>query len=175
MKPAILIAMILAGCGLQMAQAEERDLAFEKKSMQWMQETKQADDAVKAGKLEDAARIYRTIISDRIQYNLDLSQERSSLAHVYEAMGKNNEAETLYKINIKTREGQDGAQGYTVEFPLNEYADFLDKNGRKDEAKAIRERANAIETAANKQGEELEKKEKQAQIKHVKKHSRVKK
>lgn len=141
--------------------AEYRNLAFEKKSSQWMLQTRDADDAVKAGNLSEAEKIYKTIIADRINYHLDLSSERYALAHLYESQGKNEMAEALYKINLKQREEEDGAKGYTVQFPLNEYANFLDKTGRKDEAKTLRDRANAIELAANKQGDEELQKSKQ--------------
>jgi len=160
-------ASILAGlavlactqfCTLPPAQAE-RDLAFEQKSMQWMKQGREIDEAVKANRLDDAERLLKTVISDRVNYNLDLSAERQQLAHVYESMGKNDQAEALYKINLQTREAQDGINGYTVQAPLNDYADFLDKRGRKDDAKVLRDRANAIELAANKEGEELERKE----------------
>jgi hypothetical protein len=139
----------------------DRDLAFEQKSMQWMKQTREIDEAVKANRLEVAERILKTVISDRINYNLDLSSERGQLAHIYESMGKNDQAEALYKINLQTREAQDGINGYTVQSALNDYADFLDKRGRKDEAKVLRDRANAIELAANKEGEELERKERE--------------
>jgi hypothetical protein len=158
---AAIIALLLSGQSFAGAALAQRDLAFEAKSLQWMKQTRQADEAIKAGKYPEAEGLLKSIIADRINYNLDLSSERGSLAHVYEAMGKNDQAEALYKINLKTREAEDGPKGYTLEYPLNEYAGFLDKVGRKDEAKAIRDRAAAIETAANKEGEELEKKEKQ--------------
>lgn len=143
----------------------ERDMAFEQKSMQWMKQTREVDEAIKAGKLKEAESILKSIISDRINYNLDLSAERSSLARVYELMGSHDQAEALYKINLRTREEQDGVKAYTLEFPLNEYADFLEKRGRKGEAVSLRDRANAIELAANKEGEELGKKKQKLQSK----------
>jgi hypothetical protein len=143
----------------------QRDLAFEHKSMQWMQMTRQVDEAIKTGKLTEAESLLKSIIADRLNYNLDLSAERSSLARVYAAMGRTADCEALLKINLRTREDEDGVQGYTVLFPLNEYADFLDRQGRKPEAALFRNRAYAIELAANKQGAELEKKQKQAHLK----------
>lgn len=153
---ALLFALLSSAC--IPAFSESRDLAFEAKSALWMLEYKQYDEALKAGNYDAAEKIVRTIIADRINYNLDLSRERSSLAHIYEQNGKDEQAEALFKINIKTRQGQDGEKGYTLIYPLNEYADFLDKKGRKDEAKSLRDRAEAIEKSANEEGQAAQKK-----------------
>ena len=124
-----------------------------------MNETRQVDEAIKSGKLAEAESILKSIISDRVNYNLDLSAERSALARVYALMGKNDQCEALLKINLKTREDQDGMKAYTLQFPLHEYADFLDSVKHQDVAKSLRERANAIELAAAKEGERQEKKQ----------------
>lgn len=124
---------------------EDRDLAFEKKSLLWMQQTKQASDAESSGKLDEAEKIYKTIIADRINYNLDLSQERGYLAKIYAKEGKTKDAESLLRINISQRESEDGKNGFTLVYPLNEYADFLEKTGRGEEAKVQRDRAKKIE------------------------------
>jgi hypothetical protein len=160
----VAVAVVAGHCCMPDPAFAGQDPAFEQKSLQWMKQSRQVEEAIKAGKLSEAETILKSIISDRVNYNLDLSAERSSLARVYEAMGKNDQAEALLKINLKIREQEDGMQGYTLEFPLNQYADFLDKIGRKDESKAMRDRANQIELAANKEGERLSREEKLTQL-----------
>lgn len=142
----IVIGTLIALCVVTNAIAkEDRDLAFEKKSLLWMQQTKQASEAESSGKLDEAEKIYKTIISDRINYNLDLSQERAYLAKIYAKEGKTKDAESLLRINISQRESEDGKSGFTLVYPLNEYADFLEKTGRVEEAKVQRDRAKKIE------------------------------
>ncbi len=142
----IAVGILLTLSTISSALAKEfRDLAFEKKSMQWMLQTKQASDAEKEGRLDEAEKIYKTIISDRINYHLDLSQERGYLAQIYSKEGKTKDAEALLLINISQRESEDGKKGFTLVYPLNEYADFLEKTGRVEEAKTQRQRANQIE------------------------------
>jgi tetratricopeptide (TPR) repeat protein len=139
------VSMLLVGTPVQAASQSQTIM---KKSAVWMKICQQASKLTKEQKYAEAELLYKQIICDRVNLDLDLNAQRSDLAQLYAKSGKPEEAETLFKINIRTREQQDGPNGYTLMYPLNEYAGFLATQGRATEASQLKDRVQAIELKA---------------------------
>ncbi len=123
----------------------EQDEQVKLKSAKWGIEDQKATALLKAGKYQEAETIYKKVLDERRALNLDLFTEQDSLGQLYLKWGKKDEAEKVYQEMVADREKMSGEGSQDVIFPLKQYADALDKTGKKEEAKKARLRAQAIQ------------------------------
>jgi len=120
------------------------------KSAEWMAQIRQVDKLKAQKKWDEAESVIRKIMAERQELKLDLGGEKKSLAELFEASGKLNDAEKMYKEQIADRETHDGVDDFILVPVLNQYAVFLRKHARAKEALALEVRAKAIEADINK-------------------------
>lgn len=119
------------------------------KSAKWAQANQKADALANAKKTAEAEEIYKTILSERKQLNLDLLPAYDKLANFYMTHSRNSDAEHAYKEMLLDREKRSEGNDLDLIFPLNQYAYFLDKIGKKNEAKVLHDRVHAIQKEAD--------------------------
>jgi tetratricopeptide (TPR) repeat protein len=119
------------------------------KSGKWMEQTQQAEQLSKKHKFEEPEAIYKKILAERKELGLDLSGQQNTLGWFYANWGKNDLAEQQFKDQLASVEENAGLNEMMLCYPLEEQAKFLDKVGRKDEAKKLRARIKTITAAAN--------------------------
>jgi tetratricopeptide (TPR) repeat protein len=163
-QPLVVLAAILAisANSAVVAAPDAETLRIQQRSPVWMKWQREATELTDQGKYEEAEKVWKTLIADRAPMAMDLNAERSGLAQTYVKWGKPELAEPLFKINIQHREAEDGPKGNTLFYPLNEYATFLASQGRTDEAKQYKDRADAIEKSGEEEGARIEAAEKRA-------------
>jgi tetratricopeptide (TPR) repeat protein len=115
------------------------------KSGKWSEQDMKAEALMKKGKYQEAETIYKQKLDERQSFGGDLFPEYEHLGALYLKWGKKEEAEKTFKDMVANRESLDGPNELQVVYPLKEYADCLEKNGKKTEAKAIRAHAAAIQ------------------------------
>jgi tetratricopeptide (TPR) repeat protein len=156
LQPLVVLSILLATANpMAMAVPDAASLQIQQKSLQWMKWQSQAMRLTDEGKYEQAEKIWKQLIADREQSCLDLNSERSGLALTYLKWGKLDQADALYKINVLQREQLDGPKSYSLMYCLNEYAQFLASQGRADEAKKYKDRADELERTAEQEGDRL--------------------
>lgn len=147
----VLAALLIVTCSS--AEAADQNSAqseqIKLKSAKWMERRQQSDDLAKHGKFQDAETLIQRTIDERKQLGLDLLSEYDSLGQLYMRWGKKAEAERTYEQMVAEREKQAGSDDLTVCYPLRQYANCLEKNGKKAQAKDLRNKAAAIEKEAN--------------------------
>jgi tetratricopeptide (TPR) repeat protein len=141
------VALTFFSCAAAQAAELTPDQAEQIKlrSGKWSEQDMKADALVKKAKYQEAEALYKQSLVDRQAFCLDLFPEYEHLGALYLKWGKKDEAEKTFKDMVANRESLDGPNELQVVYPLNEYADCLDQNGKKNEAKAIRARAAAIQ------------------------------
>lgn len=120
------------------------------KSGEWMGQMRQMEKLKAGKKWNDAESIVRKIMAERQELKLDVSGEKTALALIYDASGKTEDAEKMYKELIDDRETRDGIDDYILVPMLNQYAEFLRKHGRAKDATAYEARSKEIEANVNK-------------------------
>jgi tetratricopeptide (TPR) repeat protein len=155
----LLLHLVVAGsicfaapCG---AAEDERAQTIQKKSAEWMQTMRDAEQLVAEKKYAQAIAKYQQIRDERVALGLDLLTENLALADLYEKTNDARKAEELIVATIKMREDQAGDESITVAFPVKAYAEFLARQGRKDEAAKQTERVAFIEKQQNQPPKEL--------------------
>lgn len=118
------------------------------KSAKWMARRLQADALIKEAKYQAAETIVKETLADRQELKLDLLSEYDELGDLYLKWGKKEEAEKAFKDMVEAREKLDGADDPLLAYPMDKYAQCLEKNGKVAEAKKIRARAAAIQKEA---------------------------
>ena len=119
------------------------------KSGKWMAMRQKAEALEKKSKFEDAAAIFKEIMSQRQTLGLDLLSEYDAMGSLYMSWGKPDAALKTYQDMVAAREKLNGPDDPQVVYPLNQYAACLNKLGRKDEAKAMLARAASIQKNAD--------------------------
>jgi len=115
------------------------------KSAKWGVERQKATTLTKAAKYQEAETIYKQIIGERQALGLDLAAEYDLLGQLYWSWGKKEQAEKIFHDMVESREKLSGADSQDVVYPLKEYADALDKEGKQDDARKVRAHAAAIQ------------------------------
>ena len=125
---------------------EDRSQKVKHMSGVWMKRMKEAEELSAAGKLNEAAALYKETLSERKDLGLDLLTERIALAKLYEKLKRNQDAAGQYKSLIEERRKQVGEQeDITVAFPIREYAAFLKRTGDKTGAAKLEADVKRIE------------------------------
>jgi tetratricopeptide (TPR) repeat protein len=115
-------------------------------SNKWSVSGQKAEALVKQKKFAEAEAIYTEILNQRKELGLDLLPEYEVLGPLYDAWGKKEKAEQMYREMLAGREAlNEGFDDQTTQYPLEQLAIFLEKNGRAKEAKPLRDRIAKIE------------------------------
>lgn len=117
------------------------------KSGEWMVATQKADQLNKQHKFAEAEALYKKVLEERKALGLNLSAQQNGLAWFYANWGKNDLAEQLFNDQFATVEKSALLDEMQYCYPLEEHAKFLEKIGKKDEAKKLRARVAAIRAA----------------------------
>jgi tetratricopeptide (TPR) repeat protein len=117
------------------------------KSGEWMVATQKADKLNKQHKFAEAEAIYKKILDERKALGLDLSAQQNALAWFYANWGKNDLAEQYFNEQFATVQKNALLDEMQYCYPLEEHARFLEKIGKKEEAKKLRARVAAIRAA----------------------------
>jgi tetratricopeptide (TPR) repeat protein len=117
-------------------------------SPKWMKLRQQADQATEKGMFADAEANYTQLLKERFDLGLETVAERTALADMFVKSGNAKKAEEMYRGVVAEREQKYGQNDWLVVFPLNNLAMFLEKTGRAEEAKQIRDRVAVIEKSA---------------------------
>jgi tetratricopeptide (TPR) repeat protein len=142
MNPTILI--LVASLMMQLTPDQQEKVKL--LSAKWSVAGMKAETLVTKKKYAEAEAIYIDILNQRKDLNLDLLPEYERLGPLYEAWGKKDKAEEMYKAMLAGREKlNENFDDQTTQFPLEQLATFLEKNGRAAEAKPLRARIAKIE------------------------------
>lgn len=146
---ALSLALLLADSAslarepLTPAQQEEVKL----KSGEWMLDTEKAEKLTKKHKFAEAEALNKKILAERESLKLDLSAQQNALAWFYASWGKNDLAEAMFNAQLESVKSNAGLDDMQLCYPLEEHAKFLERIGKKGEAKKLRDRAAAIRLA----------------------------
>lgn len=136
------VSAVFAG-DLTPAQQEELEI----KSGEWMVATQKADQLNKQHKFAEAEAIYKKILDERKALALNLSAQQDGLAWFYANWGKNELAEQYFNDMLAGIQKSAGLDEMQYCYPLEEHAKFLEKIGKKDEAKKLRARVASLQAA----------------------------
>lgn len=115
------------------------------KSARWAQLREKAEVLGKGQDKAAACALYEQIIAERQALGLDLAAEYALLGELLTDMGRESEAEAVYKKMLVAREALNGPDDSQVVFALNEYAKCLEHFQRKPQAAKLRARVSQIE------------------------------
>jgi tetratricopeptide (TPR) repeat protein len=148
MNPIILLAISCLFAAADLTPEEQEKVKLS--SAKWSVASMKADKLVAEKKYAEAEAIYTDILNQRIALKLDPLPEYEKLAPLYEAWGRKEKAEQAYRDMLSSREKlNEGFDDQTTEYPLEELAKFLQRNGRAQEAKPLRVRIAKIERDMN--------------------------
>lgn len=136
---------ISAAFAADLTPAQQEDLKI--KSGEWMVESQKADQLNKQHKFAEAEAIYKKILDERKELGLDLSAQQNGLAWFYANWNKNDLAEQYFNDQFASVEKSALLDQMQYCYPLEEHAKFLERIGKKDEAKKLRARVAAIRLA----------------------------
>lgn len=138
-------AVTAAAFAADLTPAQQEEVQI--KSGEWMVQTQKADKLNKAHKFAEAEAIYKKILNERKDLGLDLSAQQNGLGWFYANWGKNDLAEQAFNDQFASVQKSALLDEMQYCYPLEEHAKFLDKIGKKDEAKKLRARVAAIQAA----------------------------
>lgn len=119
-------------------------------SNKWSVASMKAEKLAQQKNYADAVAIYTDILNQRMTLGLDPLPEYERLAALYEAWGKKDKAEEMYREMVSSRDKlNENFDNQTSEYPIEQLAKFLEKNGRANEAKPLRARIAKIERELN--------------------------
>lgn len=142
----LLVTCLFAPADLTPDQQEQVKLSSNK----WSIASMKADKLIQQKKYAEAEAIYTDILTQRLALKLDPLPYYERLAPMYEAWGKKDKAEEMYRAMLSSREKlNDGFDDQTTIYPIEQLAKFLEKNGRAKDAKPLRMRIAKIQRELN--------------------------
>ncbi|CAN5201734.1 hypothetical protein BH10CYA1_BH10CYA1_49160 [soil metagenome] len=136
---------VSAAFATDLTPAQQEDVKV--KSGEWMVQSQNAFQLNKQHKFAEAEAIYKKILEERKELGLDLSAQQNGLAWFYANWGKNDLAEQYFNDQFASVEKSSLLDQMQYCYPLEEHAKFLEKIGKKNEAKKLLARVAAIRLA----------------------------